>query len=187
MPWEARIKGKLRPLPGGTAPPQPHEPLSSVLALLGVETDTQEEKILLMKRTMDVVTHKGQVSFPGGYYEPQDPSLLATALRETWEEIGMRSEHIRVLGGLSPIQTLGDVWIYPWVGEMTFPYPFALNPTEVDRLLFLPVRRLLEEGLKPVTVPIEGRKVKSIGIELDGELVWGATAKMLEELRQLLL
>jgi 8-oxo-dGTP pyrophosphatase MutT (NUDIX family) len=140
-----------------------------------------------MKRSQLVETHKGQVSFPGGHRETSDLDLLHTALRETEEEIGVKREHIQVLGRLTPVKTRGEVLIYPWVGRMNLPYTFSLSVAEVDRLLFLPLNQLLTEGLKAMDVDVGPFKVKSIGLFAEGELVWGATAKMLEELRQVLL
>jgi 8-oxo-dGTP pyrophosphatase MutT (NUDIX family) len=160
--------------------------ISSVMILIGVDPVTQREEILLTKRTHTVETHKGQVSFPGGYWETSDPHLLATALRECDEEVGVKAKDIEIVGALTPVFTRGEVRIYPWVGLMSFPYSFVLNPQEVERVMFLPVSLLLSEGLPKVNVAIEGFTVQSIGITVEKELVWGATAKMLEQLIQLL-
>ena len=189
MDWHFRLKDHLQRL----AEPEPlaaevSRVVSSVLVPIGRNPERKRDEILLTKRTMKVETHKGQVSFPGGLKEDEDPDLLATALREAREEIGTRESDVEVLGRLTPVITGGSgVVIYPWVGKLTFPYPFVLNDMEVDRLLFLPVHRLLEEGLQPVSVPVGTVDVKSIGIVVDDELVWGATAKMLDELRKVLL
>ncbi len=170
------------PLPRG-------EPaLSSVLALLGWNPETEREEILLTKRTEHVETHKGQVSFPGGFWEETDSDLLQTALRESYEEIGLDSKAVKILGSLEPVTTRGNIVVYPWVGWVDYPYPFTPNPGEVASMLFLPVQELLDTGLKQVNVPIsEGFSVESIGIWVSGELVWGATARMLEQLRERLL
>jgi 8-oxo-dGTP pyrophosphatase MutT (NUDIX family) len=141
-------------------------------------------EILLTKRSEKVETHKGQISFPGGLFETQDEHLLKTALREAKEEVGLKEAQIEILGALSPVQTLRDVEIYPWVAEVQFPREVVFNPDEVERLLFLPVELLLMEGLKPVQVSVtEGGlnfKVASIGIFCEQELIWGASAKILE-------
>jgi len=184
-PWEARLRQKLQPPQGGPLPDL--KPLSSVLMPIGWNQTTNQDEIVLLKRTMTVFTHKGQVACPGGFHEPGDVTILDTALRETWEEIGMEAENIQVLGALTPVKTLKDIWIYPWVGRVELPYDFTLNPNEVDRLLFLPLQRLLSEGVPPVIVDVGEYQVKSQGITIDGELCWGATARMLDELRGLLL
>ena len=156
---------------------------SSVIAAIGWEPETERNQIVLMKRTMTVGFHKGQISFPGGIREKTDGTLLETALREAEEEIGLKRSDVEILGGLDPVTTRADVIIYPWVGRLILPYEFQLSPAEVDRLLFLPLGKLLSEGLKEVDVPVGGFKVKSIAIEADGELIWGATARILEQLR----
>lgn len=167
-------------------PPKGEPKTSSVLIPLGWNDSTKQHEILLTKRTELVHTHKGQVSFPGGYWEPGDKSLLDTALREAQEEIGLQTEDVEMLGALPRVQTRGEIWIQPWVALMKFPYHFVLNPNEVDRLLFLPLKTLQEIGLKEVDVHLKKYTVKSPGIQVDGEMVWGATAQMLQLLRSCL-
>jgi 8-oxo-dGTP pyrophosphatase MutT (NUDIX family) len=184
--WTQKIQKTLPPL--ATASPHSFSGgLSSVLLLVGIEKRTRREEILLTKRTMYVESHKGQVSLPGGFWEKKDATLVETALRESREEIGARSEDIQLLGALEPVSTHLGVRMFPIVGSLNLPYPFKLNPAEVERVLFLPLQSLLDQGLKPVTVDVDGIPVKSEGIEVDGELVWGATARILHQLRQCLI
>lgn len=161
-------------------PHSAQKPVATVLVLLMSEGDSS--KIILTKRTQKVLTHKGQVSFPGGYLEKEDQSYLQAALRETKEEIGLPSHQVEIWGQLPSVFTLGAVGILPFVGQVLGRHEFKTNPDEVERLLFLETSRLLEEGLKPVIAEEEGREIKSIGIHCGGELVWGATAKILEKL-----
>jgi len=178
------MSGKLlkmaQPVPKGDAN------LSSVLIVIGKNRETKQRELLLTKRTLLVETHKGHVSFPGGYWESDDKDLLHTALRESAEEIGTRPEDIRILGALEPVRTRDDITIYPFVGELDLPYQFQINPHEVDRLLFLSVGELLEKRLCPVQIDLGEFKVASRGIYVDNELVWGATAKILENLLEYL-
>ena len=81
--------------------------------------------VLFTRRTETVEHHRGQISFPGGAAEPGDESLLATALRETEEELGIASGDIRVLGSLSPIETVTDFYVAPFVAAIPHPYVFA--------------------------------------------------------------
>ena len=177
------LKARLPEVP---APEPASGSVAAVLVLLGVHP-TGEEVVLLTKRTMTVETHKGQVSFPGGLWERADESLLHTALRETEEEIGVPAAAIEVLGRLETAHTRQEMVIYPWVGVMSLPFAFRPSPAEVDRVIELPLETLVKEGLKQVTVPIGSAKVESVGIYADGELVWGATARMLKDLYGLLL
>lgn len=190
MSWREKMRLHLRHDPAAYANPEiPGSPvLSSVLIPIGHNVPMQRDEIVLTKRTMTVETHKGQISFPGGLREADDKTLLDTALREASEEVGLSPSHVDVLGPLDSVVTRGDVLIYPWVGLIELPYPFVMNQGEVDKILLLPLDRLIEEGLRPVQVEVaQGMRVKSIGITVEGELVWGATAKMLEGLRDRLL
>jgi 8-oxo-dGTP pyrophosphatase MutT (NUDIX family) len=157
---------------------------AAVLVPLGWNSESRRDEILLTKRTDLVQTHKGQISFPGGMWETGDADLRATALRETQEEIGLAAAEIDIVGRLPMVLTRGALPIVPWVGLTRFPLPMVLNEHEVARALWLPVDRLLDEGLKPMRVAIGTIQVESIGIEVDGELVWGATARILELLRE---
>lgn len=185
MSWDLKLKERL----AQSVSPEIHlEPArSSVLIAIGWNEEKKHEEIVLLKRTMTVETHKGQIAFPGGFHEESDPDLLRTALREAEEEIGARPADVQVLGALSTVKTSFNVIIVPWVAKFPLPYPFVINPAEVERLLYLPVQTLLTQGLKRVLVPVGMVEVESIGLHCDGELIWGATAKMLEELRDHLL
>src|SRR5262245_45701197 len=85
--------------------------------------------VLLTKRTESVEKHRGQIAFPGGGQEEGDESLYQTALRETEEEVGVRPEDVRYLGDLTPIVTVTDYYVEPYVGAIPHPYPFQLQET----------------------------------------------------------
>jgi 8-oxo-dGTP pyrophosphatase MutT (NUDIX family) len=159
---------------------------SSVLVLIGTPANDPSgalAQFILTKRTHTVLTHKGQVSFPGGYREPEDNTLQDTALRESQEEIGLAPARVEVLGFLDPVRTIRDVFILPWVGLTELPYDFKLNPNEVERLIHLPVNRLITEGLAAVDIREGAVQIHSTGIYVEEELIWGATAKMLDMMR----
>lgn len=160
---------------------------SSVLVPIGWNSKTKREEILLTKRTLLVETHKGHVSFPGGFCAEKDENVLQTALRETWEEIGVKAEDIEVAGPLATVETRGEIKIFPWVGLLNFPYPFSPNPGEVENLLYLDVLDLIEKGLSSVEIPMGASTIISQGIYVQDELVWGATARILQELREILI
>ncbi len=178
------LKPRLKALHDTSADPGGVE--SSVMVLLTIAPDSGREEILLTKRTNHVETHKGQISFPGGLRDRTDADLLQTALRESYEEIGAPREKVEVLGALPKVMTRGNVYIFPWVGVLREREGFVVNDKEVERILFLPVETLLIEGLKNVEISIEGMHLRSIGISVDSELVWGATARILQDLRDYL-
>lgn len=185
--WILRLRQSLPPSSAPTELHQSAERLSSVLIAVGPHSATQRDEILLTKRTHLMENHRGQVSFPGGFWETTDASLMDTALRESQEEIGTAPSDIEILGGLESVRTHQGVHIFPWVGRLGFPYPFVINAAEVERVLFLPVQTLVEEGLKPRKIRVGEINVISPAIEVDGEVVWGATARLLDHLRRYLL
>lgn len=187
MNWAEILKNKLKSS-SLSEPFEEHSIVAAVLIPIGLNKATGRTEILLTKRTAHVETHKNQVGFPGGIYAIEDEkSLLSTALRETDEEIGVKRDHVEVLGQLNPVPTIFNVKIYPFVARMEFPYPYVLSEAEVARVIYLPLDDLLQHGFQPVKVQVDDYKVESIGLYCEGELIWGASAKILDDLRSLLI
>lgn len=186
MTLKARLAGKLLPLTPVEIP-EGIDRVAAVLILAGHHRESKREEILMTKRTETVETHKGQISFPGGYRKAVDSSLLETALRESEEEIGLRRDRVDVIGRLSPLHThLKNILVYPYVAITEFPLELVLSRKEVEKLVYVPMERLMVEGMIPMEVAVEKFKVKTIGMHADGELIWGASARMLAELRNAL-
>jgi len=183
MTWESILRGQLKQAIVPSDSPQKGPKKSAVLIPIGFNSAMKREEIVLTKRTDKVETHKGQVSFPGGFEEAGDADLRATALRETFEELGILTEDIEVLGALDSVETQGSIPIYPWVGRIKLPYDFRVSENEVDKLLYLPLEELLRRELQEVEVPFETFTFRGPGIFVDNELVWGATARILVGLR----
>ena len=179
--WQVQLQKKLLPISTETEQER-NESLAAVLILMTDPTPDRGSQVLLTKRTERVETHKGQMSFPGGFREPADASWLATALRETWEEVGMCQEEIRMLGRLDPVWTKNQVKMLPFVGAISHRETFKINTEEVEKTIWLPVQVLLEKGIQPVQIPFGAARIESVGIHWEGELIWGATAKILEQL-----
>lgn len=140
--------------------------------------------ILFIKRTNTVKTHKGQISFPGGVRDKEDKTLQDTALRESVEEIGLRTEDVRVLGELDDeITTTSNFIVTPFVGLVPYPYRFTLNKAEVDRLISVPIAALLDKDcLKPNIEILDGGKIDSFAYHYWENVIWGATARILHKL-----
>lgn len=118
-----------------------------------------EHYIVLTKRTRGVQYHKGQVSFPGGAHDEEDSDLETTALREAFEEIGVRAEDVEILGNLDDQVTLTSRFIItPLVGAIPYPYEFELNRKEVEDLIEAPVTALLNPAcFSTQTLDSEGK------------------------------
>ncbi len=166
--------------------PAPRE--SAVLALLYPKESTLH--CLLMVRPIYDGVHSGQVAFPGGKREPGDPSLKETALREFHEETGADPKEVEVLGALTPVYIPPSRMIVtPFVGFVEEIGPWQPDPLEVARLIEAPLVELLRDDIlkkRDQYIEIIGRTVEIPYFEVNGEVVWGATALMLSELRELL-
>jgi 8-oxo-dGTP pyrophosphatase MutT (NUDIX family) len=142
-------------------------------------------KILFTKRTDMVEQHKGQISFPGGSVDKEDSSLLETALRESEEEVGLLKGDVDVLGRIDDTLTVAsDFIIRPFVGFVPFPYDFVINEEEVERLIIVPIDVFKTENSENdvFAVEFEGKIYHSKAYEYNGDVIWGATARMIENL-----
>ena len=162
-------------------------PLAAVLVPL-YEREGQYH-VLFTLRTEHVEHHKGQISFPGGAADPEDPDLEFTALRETFEEIGVRPEDVEVLGRLDDIVTITNFLVTPYVGVVRgpVPYPFRHNEHEVAELLEVPLSHLMEEAnFVQETREIGGRLTPTHSYRFGEHVIWGATARILRGFLDLL-
>ena len=154
---------------------------AGVLVPLLVENG--EFKILFTKRTDVVEHHKGQISFPGGSVDEEDASIEDTALRETYEEIGLQREDVEILGRTHDTLTLVSSFIiYPFVGLIPYPYDFTINTAEVERLIIAPLEAFGQgkSGNKGYGFEFEGGVYDTPTYPYDGEVIWGATARIIE-------
>src|SRR5207247_5751626 len=106
-----------------------------------------EPHVVFTERTTHVEHHKGQISFPGGACDDSDDCLETTALRETFEEIGVRPEHVRIIGQLDDMVTISNFRVTPYVGLLSSPtnYEFVVNDHEVAQVVEVPLSHLLDE------------------------------------------
>lgn len=141
----------------------------------------------LNRRTDEVEHHKGEISFPGGRKDDGDASLLQTALRETHEEMGIRPEDIEVLGELDEVQTTSLFLVNTHVGAIPHPYEFHPSKSEVAAVLEVPVTALMDESNHRDEVRIVNEEpVSSVAYAYNGDLIYGATARILRRFLELL-
>lgn len=95
--------------------------------------------LLYTKRTDGVAKHRGEISFPGGTVEISDADQVKTALRETFEEIGVQETKIKVLGAIDPVPTISNFCVLPVVGVIDWPVLLTINPDEVEKIILIPV------------------------------------------------
>lgn len=139
--------------------------------------------LVLTKRTDLVPTHKGEISFPGGGFEEADGDLLGTALREAREEIGLQPEDVEIVGTLDDTTTVTSRHVVrPFVGFVPYPYPYRLDPFEIERLIHLPMAALLcGAPFREEIWERDGRPVTVFFTDYDGDTVWGLTARILKQ------
>jgi 8-oxo-dGTP pyrophosphatase MutT (NUDIX family) len=160
---------------------------SHAAVLIPIFRDREAYGILFTKRSDKVEAHKGQISFPGGRVDEGDASLLDTALRETQEEIGLPREIIEVLGRTDDARTMSSNYVvHPFVGLIPYPYPFTLSSHEVEKLIQVPLS-LFFAPEKFIPVEYEGRTYQGLAYAYDGEVIWGATARIMQNLVEILL
>ncbi|MBW1711678.1 MAG: CoA pyrophosphatase [Deltaproteobacteria bacterium] len=171
-----RLKAALAEAPPSDVPQDDSRPAAVLVPFFKDEGLWQ---VLFTKRTDKVEQHKGQVSFPGGAQDPEDESLVATSLRETQEEIGVKDSDVELVGRLRPTRTVSNYLVQPFVGIIPYPYPFQLNSFEVDSLVKVPLDQLLTEARGQRPGP--GLALNLI-FNRQGEVIWGATARILYQL-----
>jgi 8-oxo-dGTP pyrophosphatase MutT (NUDIX family) len=176
---EAEMKD-CPPPPGLSS--EPNQPAAVLIPLLN---DGVEWKILFIKRTQQQEDrHSGQVAFPGGRVDARDPSLEATALREAAEEIGLAPEAVRILGRSCPVTTVTGYQITPIVGLLPWPIPLTLSAAEVEKTLLFPLDWLIDPANHRTELwqsPFQpGTRIPVVFFnEFQGEILWGASARIL--------
>jgi 8-oxo-dGTP pyrophosphatase MutT (NUDIX family) len=186
-------KGPSAPVPGSSPSvelpgfDQPGSRAAAVLCALFEEDG--EARVILTRRSSRLRSHTGEVSFPGGRLDPGE-SAVAAALREASEEIGLDPAEVEILGQLSPLSTFSSqAVITPFVGVLEHRPDLHPNPAEVERAFDVSLAELVSDGVYHE----ELWELAAVGwrqmnfFELAEETVWGATARMLRELLELIL
>ena len=154
--------------------------LRSASVLIPVIERDQGLTVLFTRRTEHLLVHAGQISFPGGGAEPGDTSPIATALRETEEEIGLHRRHVEILGSLAEHPTVTGYRITPIVGLVHPPFELRLDEFEVAGIFEVPLAFLLDPANHRRDSMIrEGRRREFDAVPYGEHYIWGATAAML--------
>jgi 8-oxo-dGTP pyrophosphatase MutT (NUDIX family) len=153
---------------------------AAVLVALAVEDG--ELVAVLTERRADLRRHAGEISFPGGRRDEGDVDLVATALREAHEEIGLPPEAVEVIGALQPTPTIATGYaVYPFVGLIEPGQTWKLSPREVAEVLELPLAAL-SAGYGRRRLIRRGIPIRTDTYVVDDRLIWGATARILADL-----
>ena len=211
--WEEILKNRLlSSLPGSAA----HEPLrafpssgrnfdfkkegppkpGAVLILICATDKSQNDptggqlfRFPLIRRTETGGVHSGQISLPGGRSEEGEEPVI-TAIREAEEEIGISREKIEILGTLSPFHVIPSHYLVTPVVARLIPgaeFSFIKQDREVAEIIFPPVHDILSaDAIRYTELNVRGYNVNAPHFFLEGHIVWGATAMILNELREVM-
>lgn len=173
------------PMIGGGPPPERALTAASVLVPL---IDRPEGlTVLLTQRTAHLGVHAGQVAFPGGRVEPGDRDAVATALRETQEEVGLPPDYVETVGRLDTYLTGTGFEITPIVGLVRIPFPLQPDPYEVAEIFEVPLDFVLDpRNHERHMREWKGRMRSFFVLPYDNRHIWGATAGMLVNLAEVL-
>ncbi|EKP0309816.1 CoA pyrophosphatase [Aeromonas veronii] len=167
------------------APRLPISGLSPAAVLIPVVMRDEGLSVLLTQRSPRLRHHGGQISFPGGRQDPSDENLIATALRETEEELGIPSQQIEVIGTLNPLNTASRFEVLPVLGLLDDHYPLTLSRDEVEHAFEVPLTHLLDRRNHiPLTLYRGGKQHTIYWIPWQQHFIWGATASMINQLAQ---
>ena len=134
------------------------------------------------KRHDDLRRHPGEISFPGGRRDPDDEDLLATALREAHEEVGLPPDAVEIVGALQPTPTMATGYaVYPFVGMIAAGFNWAPSAGEVAEVIELPLPAL-RAGYARRRLVRRGLPIRTDTYLVEDHLIWGATARILSDL-----
>lgn len=183
---DAPVREVYNPFPPGffNTPPHPAAILVPFTCLAG------EWHLLFIRRTQNENDrHGGQVAFPGGRVDATDPDIVAAALREAEEEVGLKASDVRILGRLRDFHTVTNYIVTPIVGVFPWPYVFNIDPHEVSRTFTIPLAWLADPSNHQVMkrhFPRHRAWPVIYFDPYDGEALWGFTAQVVVQLIEIL-
>jgi len=135
---------------------------------------------LFTHRSESLVEHRGQVAFPGGAREHNDSDLAWTALREMYEEIGVKLHDVDVFGHLGDMPIITGFMVRPYVGKIPWPYPLKISGDEVESTFIVPLKWLVDPDHRTIRYKsFAGREFPVIYFDhFEGHQLWGFSAEM---------
>lgn len=180
-----RVRRRLSSRPPGRGPR--HLRAAAVLVPIIVNPAAEGESLLLTRRSKTLRRQPGDIAFPGGAVDESDPTPLATALRESREEVGLAPNDVTVLGQMDERGTVTGFRITPFVATIQGPYPFQTNE-EVEALFEVPIVALRD----PARLEVESRRFSDgtrrevYHYHFEGHDIWGITGRLIKEFLELI-
>ena len=163
--------------------------LKSASVIVGI-VDSDIPQLFLTKRSDQLEQHSGQIAFPGGKVEIDDRDLIDTALREAEEEVSIKRKDVEIIGQLTELYIPPSRFIVQPVVAFSAQEPqFSPDPVEVEKVIQTPLSRIVEDDVireKEIFLPKYNTTIETSYFDIDEQVVWGATAMILSELRSVL-
>ncbi|WP_038172481.1 CoA pyrophosphatase [Vibrio pacinii] len=141
--------------------------------------------VLFTRRAIHLKHHPGQVSFPGGKYELSDGDLATTALRETYEEVGISQDKIQILGQLPELVTVSKFTVTPFVAFIASDYQTKIDHNEVDQVFEVPANVVLDtQKLHSEQFLINNYCHRVFGLSYQNHFIWGMTAQIIDAMQK---
>ncbi|SFN42115.1 CoA pyrophosphatase [Xenorhabdus japonica] len=142
-----------------------------------------EPTLLFTQRSANLRSHAGQIAFPGGTADPEDSSLIATALREAEEEVSLPQDKVQILGQLAPLDSIGGYCVTPVIGLISEPISFQINPVEVANIFEIPLFDALSlPHYRYLDIKRRNRQHRVYFYWHQKHMIWGLTAAIIYRL-----
>ncbi|MEZ8823164.1 CoA pyrophosphatase [Vibrio amylolyticus] len=159
--------------------------LRKASVLVGFIERPQGLSVVLTKRAKHLRHHPGQISFPGGKYEESDTSLLATAIRETQEEVGIDPKYISIFGQMPELVTVSHFSVTPVLAFIDPDYSMLIDPNEVAEVFEIPVNHMLDrQQLYSHLFTINHHHHRVFALPYKNHFIWGMTAQIIQAMQQ---